>query len=252
MRVGADFPMGYGRIFFGRITVAVATAMVLLCALNFAAFAASVLVEGNKRVDSETIAGYFTGSDQASINKGVKELYATGLFSSVKVGHAGGSVVITVIENNVINRVVFEGNSKVKSDTLTAEIQSKSRGPYSQAMVDADVERIKDVYRRILWHLRPPSEVDDPAGEKLILVAHEASVMDLFSVDLDRLAAVIIEHGGPQSHAAILARGLGQPIQRVRCRAPRAPSAGWRARPHRASAELPRQRDHLHQLRQRK
>jgi outer membrane protein insertion porin family len=144
---GAGFPMGYGRIFFGRITVA-AAALALMCALNLAAFAANVLVEGNKRVDSETIAGYFTGSDQASINKGVKELYATGLFSSVKVGHAGGRVVITVVENNVINRVVFEGNSKVKSETLTAEIQSKSRGPYSQAMVDADVERIKDVYRR--------------------------------------------------------------------------------------------------------
>ncbi|MGH8595075.1 MAG: outer membrane protein assembly factor BamA, partial [Gammaproteobacteria bacterium] len=105
-------------------------------------------VEGNQRVDSETIASYFTGTDQASINRGVKELYATGLFASVKVGRAGGRVVITVAENNVINRVAFEGNSKVKTETLAAEIQSKSRGPYSQAMVDADIERIKDVYRR--------------------------------------------------------------------------------------------------------
>jgi outer membrane protein insertion porin family len=139
--------MRYGRTSFGRFTVA-AAALALLCAANFAAFAANVLVEGNKRVDSETIASYFTGSDEASINKGVKELYATGLFSSVKVGHAGGSVVITVVENNVINRVAFEGNSKIKTETLAAEIQSKSRGPFSQAMVDADIERIKDVYRR--------------------------------------------------------------------------------------------------------
>jgi outer membrane protein insertion porin family len=139
--------MRYARMSFSRITVA-AAALALLCAANVTAFAANVLVEGNKRVDSETIASYFTGSDKASINKGVKELYATGLFSSINVGHAGGSVVITVVENRVINRVVFEGNSKVKSETLAAEIQSKSRGPFSQAMVDADIERIKDGYRR--------------------------------------------------------------------------------------------------------
>jgi outer membrane protein insertion porin family len=143
----AGFPMRYARMSFSRITVA-AAALALLCAANLAAFAANVVVEGNKRVDSETIASYFTGSDEASINKGVKELYATGLFSSINVGHAGGSVVITVVENRVINRVVFEGNSKVKSETLAAEIQSKSRGPFSQAMVDADIERIKDIYRR--------------------------------------------------------------------------------------------------------
>jgi phosphotransferase system enzyme I (PtsP) len=71
---------------------------------------------------------------------------------------------------------------------------------------------IKDVFRRILWQLRPRSRPEDPAGEKLVLVAHEASVSDLFSVDLDRLAGVIVEHGGPQCHAAILARSLGIPM----------------------------------------
>ncbi|HLN28758.1 MAG TPA: putative PEP-binding protein [Gemmataceae bacterium] len=71
---------------------------------------------------------------------------------------------------------------------------------------------IKDVFRRILWHLRPGWGQEEDRGEKLVIVAHEASVMDLFSVDLDRLAAVVVEHGGPQSHAAILARSLGIPM----------------------------------------
>ena len=134
-------------MFQGRHAVAI-VALAWLCAGSFAAFAETVLVQGNKRVDSETIAAYFSGSDQASINKGVKDLYATGLFSGVKVSRTGGHVVISVTENNVINRVAFEGNSKVKTEILTAEVKSKSRGPYSQAMVDADIERIKDVYRR--------------------------------------------------------------------------------------------------------
>ncbi|HXG08546.1 MAG TPA: putative PEP-binding protein [Gemmataceae bacterium] len=71
---------------------------------------------------------------------------------------------------------------------------------------------VKDVFRRILWHLRPAGTAPDAAGQRLVLVAREASVMDLFSVDLADLAAVVVEHGGPQSHAAILARSLGVPM----------------------------------------
>jgi phosphotransferase system enzyme I (PtsP) len=71
---------------------------------------------------------------------------------------------------------------------------------------------IKDVFRRILWYLRPGSRNAAAGADKLVLVAHEASVMDLFSVDLDRLAGVVVEHGGPQTHAAILARSLGIPM----------------------------------------
>jgi len=121
----------------------------ILVALAPAAFAQNVTVYGNSRVDTPTIKSYFKGSDEVSINKGVKDLYATGLFADIKIGRgSGGSISVTVKENNIINRVAFEGNSKVKTETLQAEIQSKSRGPYSSATVDADIERIKDVYRR--------------------------------------------------------------------------------------------------------
>jgi phosphotransferase system enzyme I (PtsP) len=71
---------------------------------------------------------------------------------------------------------------------------------------------IKDVFRRILWRLRPQSRSRSAGNEKLILIAREASVMDLFSVDLDALAGMVVEQGGPQSHAAILARSLGIPM----------------------------------------
>jgi phosphotransferase system enzyme I (PtsP) len=71
---------------------------------------------------------------------------------------------------------------------------------------------VKDVVRRVLWHLRPAGVAPGGGGRKLVLVAREASVMDLFSVDRDDLAAVVVEHGGPHSHAAILARSLGVPM----------------------------------------
>ncbi len=139
--------MQFMRSLLSRFAV-IALSIACLLAVVSGAAAENVSVQGNKRVDSETIANYFTGSDQAAVNKGVKDLYATGLFSDVRVRREGNRVIVTVTENNIINRVAFEGNSKVKTETLTAEIQSKSRGPYSRPTVDADIERIKDIYRR--------------------------------------------------------------------------------------------------------
>ena len=73
---------------------------------------------------------------------------ASGLFSSVKATRQGDSIVVQVSENNVINRVAFEGNSKVKSESLLPEMQPRARGPFNPATAQADVERIKDIYTR--------------------------------------------------------------------------------------------------------
>ncbi len=139
--------MQFTRAFNARLASAALGAAAVL-ALSLPAFAQSVIVQGNRRVDAETVRSYFPSTDQAGVNEGVKSLYATGLFSDVKVSRQGSGVTVTVVENNVINRVAFEGNSKLKSDQLATEVQSKSRGAYSQATVQADIERIKDIYRR--------------------------------------------------------------------------------------------------------
>ncbi|MDB5572698.1 MAG: outer membrane protein assembly complex, YaeT protein, partial [Hyphomicrobiales bacterium] len=112
------------------------------------AFAQTIVVQGSQRVDAETIRSYFAGTDQARINEAVRELYSTGLFSDVRVRRDGGRIIVQVVENNVINRVAFEGNSKLKGDVLATEVQTRSRGAYNPATVQADVERIKDIYRR--------------------------------------------------------------------------------------------------------
>ena len=139
--------MQFTRGFNSRLASAVFGAAAVL-AMSLPAFAQAVSVQGNRRVDAETIRSYFSSTDQAGVNEGVKSLYATGLFSDVKVSRAGNNVVVRVVENNVINRVAFEGNSKLKSEQLSSEVQSKSRGAYNAATVEADVERIKDIYRR--------------------------------------------------------------------------------------------------------
>ncbi len=131
---------------FFRWLIALVLVSPLFTALT--ASAAVVSVEGNHRVDNDTISSYFTGTDPAAINKGVKDLYGTGLFADVQVRHEGGRIVIVVKENSVINRVAFEGNSKIKSEQLATDIQSKTHGAFNKATLDADVQRIRDDYRR--------------------------------------------------------------------------------------------------------
>jgi outer membrane protein insertion porin family len=133
------------------VAATVATALVSSSAV--AQTAASIAVEGNRRVDVETIRSYFHPGpsgrlDQGNIDDGLKALIETGLFQDVKINQAGGRVVVSVIENPVIGRVAFEGNKKVKDDQLTAEVQSKPRGTLSRPMVQADAQRISEIYRR--------------------------------------------------------------------------------------------------------
>ncbi len=115
------------------------------------AFAQSITVQGNSRVDSDTVRSYFTGErlDQAGIDRAVRAMYNSGMFSDVRVSRTGGGIVVRVVENSVVNRVTLSGNSKVKADQLFPELQTRSRGPYSQSIVNSDVQRIQEIYRRI-------------------------------------------------------------------------------------------------------
>ena len=113
----------------------------------------SIVVEGNRRVEAETIRSYFKAGpngrlDSGRIDDALKALYGTGLFQDVKINQAGGRIVVTVVENQVIGRVVFEGNKKVKDEQLSAEVQSKARGTFSRAVVQSDAQRIAEIYRR--------------------------------------------------------------------------------------------------------
>ena len=119
----------------------------------YAQSASDIVVEGNRRVEADTIRSYFKPGpgerlDAAKIDSALKALYATGLFQDVKIRHEGSRLVVSVVENQVINRVAFEGNHSAKDEQLTAEIQSKPRGTFSRAMVQADVQRIVDIYQR--------------------------------------------------------------------------------------------------------
>ena len=113
----------------------------------------SIVVEGNRRVDPETVRSYFKVApgeqiDAAKIDSALKALYASGLFEDVRISQSGGRLIVTVVEAPVIDRLAFEGNRQIKDEQLTQEIQSKTRGTLSRATVQADVQRIIEIYHR--------------------------------------------------------------------------------------------------------
>jgi len=125
----------------------------LLPARAIAQTAQSIVVEGNRRVEPDTVRSYFKADrdgrlDQAAIDDGLKALIETGLFQDVKISRNGSGIVVSVIESAVIGRVAFEGNKKIKDEQLSGEIQSKPRGTFSRAVVQSDTLRIAEIYRR--------------------------------------------------------------------------------------------------------
>ncbi|NEV03034.1 POTRA domain-containing protein, partial [Bradyrhizobium uaiense] len=88
----------------------------------------------------------FSNSD---IDESVKRLYATGYFSNVSMRVSGSTLVVTVNENQLVNQVVFNGNRKIKDDKLAGIVQTQPLGPFNQAIVTADIARIKEAYGAI-------------------------------------------------------------------------------------------------------
>jgi outer membrane protein insertion porin family len=153
MGSGARVLRGVGLAAFllgGTVFSVIATAVTAGSA--YAQSASNIVVEGNRRVEADTIRSYFKSSggglSAAVIDEGLKGLYATGLFQDIRIRQAGGRLIVTVVENPVINRIAFEGNVKAKDEQLLGEIQSKVRGTLSRPIVQSDTQRIIEQYRR--------------------------------------------------------------------------------------------------------
>ena len=113
----------------------------------------SISVIGNQRVEANTVASYllFAPGDPYSeerVDLSLKTLYATGLFADVIIDPRDGNVLIQVIENPIINRVIFEGNKSLKTDKINDEISAEPRSLFTRSQVQEDVQRIIELYRQ--------------------------------------------------------------------------------------------------------
>ncbi|WP_375290836.1 outer membrane protein assembly factor BamA [Qipengyuania sp.] len=113
----------------------------------------TIAVSGAQRLEPQTILSYIklrTGDvwTQAVGDEVLKDLYATELFSNASVAFDDGQVTITIVENPVINRILLEGNKRIKNDKILPEIKLAPRQIFTRSKVRADVARIIELYKR--------------------------------------------------------------------------------------------------------
>jgi len=114
---------------------------------------ADIRIEGIQRIEQETVRSYLLLQpgdtwDPERIDRSLKALFTTGLFADVKLIRQGNVLVVRVVENPIINRIAFEGNSKLADKDLNGEIQLRPRVVYTRTRVQNDVRRILELYRR--------------------------------------------------------------------------------------------------------
>ncbi len=112
-----------------------------------------ILVRGNQGIDQTTVLSYLPIQpgdtvDAALLDVALRTLTRTQLFADVQMGlQPNGDLIITIVENPIINQVVFEGNSALSLKKLTDEVTLSPRGIYTRAKVQEDVGKIIELYR---------------------------------------------------------------------------------------------------------
>ncbi|MEQ7155251.1 outer membrane protein assembly factor BamA [Brevundimonas sp. C11] len=112
-----------------------------------------ILVQGNQRIDQTTVLSYLPIQpgdtiDPVILDVAIRTLTRTQLFADVQIGlEADGDLVVNIVENPIINQVVFEGNGAITEDKLREEVTISPRGIYTRARVQEDVGSIIELYR---------------------------------------------------------------------------------------------------------
>ena len=87
-----------------------------------------ILVRGNQRIVQTTILSYLPIQpgdvvDPVVLDVAVRTLNRTQLFADVQLGvQPNGDLIVEIVENPIINQVVFEGNSALSETKLTEEV----------------------------------------------------------------------------------------------------------------------------------
>ena len=183
-----------------RLSRSIGLSALMLAVSGGVAFAQAVVVHGNQRVDAETIRSYAAGRENPQEIR--ESLMATGMFSSVQVNRRGSQIVVAVKEQGgTANRVAFEGNRKLKSDQLSQIVQSRPGGPISQALINSDVERLREAYKRSGYGLSSISGRVAPlpnGREDIVFTINESSKTGIKSINFT----------GNQAYSAGRLRGL--------------------------------------------
>jgi outer membrane protein insertion porin family len=112
-----------------------------------------IRVTGAERLEPQTVLSYIKlrigqPYTAAAADQALKDLYETELFADVQVNNDNGTVTVQVKENPVVNRIILEGNKRIKDEKILPEIKVAARQIFTRSKVRADVARIIELYKR--------------------------------------------------------------------------------------------------------
>lgn len=177
--------------FMAMSTLAITATPVVEAVAQSAETIRQIRIEGNQRIEDRTVQSYLLVApgdtfDPSRIDLSLKTLFATGLFADASFDKVGPDLVVRVVENPIINRVLFEGNRALDDDKLREEVQAAPRGIFTAARVQADVQRILELYRqsgRFSATVEPQYKPLDQNRVDLVFVVTEGPVTGVRAIN---------------------------------------------------------------------
>jgi len=111
----------------------------------------SIIVDGNKRITSETIIAISNvekgdSYSPSQLNSALQLIKKSTFFKTVTVSFENNILMINVVENPTINTINFEGNSVLQDENLSELIFSRERQTLSISKTEKDADIVATAY----------------------------------------------------------------------------------------------------------
>jgi outer membrane protein insertion porin family len=133
------------RLFCRNAALAIAAFLALAGFVSPAA--ADIVVEGVPAAQAQAVRDYFPGASEEEVQAGLEALRASGRFGDAYVTRSGGNVIVHVAAGTVINRIAFEGNSKIKTENLEKIVRLTPHKAFNARIADEDAAHLSEAYR---------------------------------------------------------------------------------------------------------
>ena len=127
----------------------------LFSSYSFAEVVKKIEIEGNERVNTETIkifGGVTVDEDlnDDDLNNILKKLYETNFFENVNLSLKNSILKITVVENSIVQNLIIKGvdNDNLKKK-ISETISIKEKNPYIENKVKNDLNNVKNFLQEV-------------------------------------------------------------------------------------------------------
>ena len=143
-----------------------------------------IVIEGNKRISSETINIFSSAKendyvDSNKLDQILKEIYSTGFFKDVSIIFENSILKIIVIENPIIQNLTYEGikSEKIKKEVLK-DLNLKSRSSFNDIDLEKDRLKILNSLREIGYYFSNVEILKEDLDDNKIDITYKINLGD--------------------------------------------------------------------------